>query len=416
MAEATAPPVAARVEERRGTRPRGGARPGAEPGGGRAPRAPDRARPRSSATLGLGSLERVELLLRLETAFGRTLDERRLQLDTPGELAARAAARGRDRGRHARRARGPALPAAAALAPTPPPSTSRSGARAQAEPGPAHTSTCARTTAARTRSPTAGCSARRAAVAGGLRERGVRRGDTVALMLPTGFDFLRCFQGILIAGAVPVPIYPPLRLDRLEEYAAAAVRDPGRRGRDACWSRSTGRGRSRAAAAPRCPRCAHVVTAGDLLAAPGASWHGAGGPGRRSRVHPVHVGQHRAAPRACCSRHDNLLANIRAISRRPRGRGPTDVGVSWLPLYHDMGLIGSWLFCLHHGLPIAIQSPLAFLARPERWLWAIHQRRATLSAAPNFAYELCVAQDPGRRARGPRPLLLARARSTAPSR
>ena len=68
---------------------------------------------------------------------------------------------------------------------------------------------------------------------------------------------------------------------------------------------------------------------------------------------------------------------------------PTDVGVSWLPLYHDMGLIGAWLNCLHHGLPLTLMPPTAFLARPERWLWAIHERRATLSAAPNFAYELC---------------------------
>src|SRR5262249_8165974 len=58
-----------------------------------------------------------------------------------------------------------------------------------------------------------------AAVAGGLREGGVRRGDTIALMLPTGREFLSAFQGILMAGAVPVPIYPPARLDRLEEYA-----------------------------------------------------------------------------------------------------------------------------------------------------------------------------------------------------
>src|SRR6185436_668713 len=59
-----------------------------------------------------------------------------------------------------------------------------------------------------------------------------------------------------------------------------------------------------------------------------------------------------------------------------------------------MGLIGSWLFCLHDGLPIDIQSPLSFLARPERWLWAIHKRGGTLSAAPNFAYELCVKRIP----------------------
>ena len=67
-------------------------------------------------------------------------------------------------------------------------------------------------------------------MAGGLRERGIARGDTVALMLPTGLDFLRAFQGILLAGAVPVPIYPPVRLDRLEEYArrqSAILADAG---------------------------------------------------------------------------------------------------------------------------------------------------------------------------------------------
>jgi len=91
--------------------------------------------------------------------------------------------------------------------------------------------------------------------------------------------------------------------------------------------------------------------------------------------------------------HENLLANIRAISQGLQAEA-TDVGVSWLPLYHDMGLIGSWLFCMYEGLPIAILSPLAFLARPERWLQTIHQRRGTLSAGPNFAYELCVRKIP----------------------
>jgi 1-acyl-sn-glycerol-3-phosphate acyltransferase len=70
--------------------------------------------------------------------------------------------------------------------------------------------------------------------------------------------------------------------------------------------------------------------------------------------------------------------------------GPNDVGVSWLPLYHDMGLIGAWLSLLHFGVPLAVMSPLAFLTRPERWLWAFHKHRGTIAAAPNFAYELCV--------------------------
>jgi 1-acyl-sn-glycerol-3-phosphate acyltransferase len=92
-------------------------------------------------------------------------------------------------------------------------------------------------------------------------------------------------------------------------------------------------------------------------------------------------------PKGVLLRHENLLANVRAIGGVVRIT-PTDVGVSWLPLYHDMGLIGAWLTPLVYGFPVAIFSPLAFLARPERWLWTIHRRRGTVSPAPNFAYEL----------------------------
>ena len=63
---------------------------------------------------------------------------------------------------------------------------------------------------------------------------------------------------------------------------------------------------------------------------------------------------------------------------------------SWLPLYHDMGLIGAWMGSLYYAMPLVLMSPLSFLARPARWLRAVHRYRATLSAAPNFAYELCL--------------------------
>jgi 1-acyl-sn-glycerol-3-phosphate acyltransferase len=92
-------------------------------------------------------------------------------------------------------------------------------------------------------------------------------------------------------------------------------------------------------------------------------------------------------PKGVALTNENLLANMRAIARA-LALTPEDACVSWLPLYHDMGLIGAWLTALHEGLPIAILSPLAFLARPERWLWAIHHRRATTTVAPNFAYDL----------------------------
>src|SRR5262249_934253 len=83
------------------------------------------------------------------------------------------------------------------------------------------------------------------------------------------------------------------------------------------------------------------------------------------------------------------LANMRAIGNAVQ-MAPGDVGVSWLPLYHDMGLIGAWLTLLQFGIPLSVMSPLAFLTRPERWLWAFHKHHGTVTAAPNFAYELCV--------------------------
>ena len=87
--------------------------------------------------------------------------------------------------------------------------------------------------------------------------------------------------------------------------------------------------------------------------------------------------------------HSNVLANVKGIGCAVKARAD-DVVVSWLPLYHDMGLIGSWLFSVYHGFPITILSPLDFLSRPERWLQALSDSGGTLCPAPNFSFELCV--------------------------
>jgi fatty-acyl-CoA synthase len=233
-------------------------------------------------------------------------------------------------------------------------------------------------------SATAACATRRP-LSRGACANAASRGDTVALVLPTGLDFLRSFFGVLLARAVPVPIYPPVRLDRLEEYAerqSAILRDAGAR-----LLVTFPRARPVVSLLrPSVPTLADVVTA-DELAASGAPVPGPEGDGRRPGLHPVHLGQHRRAEGG--PPHPRQPARQPPRDRAGLDVRPTDVGVSWLPLYHDMGLIGSWLTCLHHGLPLTLLPPTAFLARPERWLWAIHQRRATLSAAPNFAYELC---------------------------
>jgi acyl-CoA synthetase (AMP-forming)/AMP-acid ligase II len=86
--------------------------------------------------------------------------------------------------------------------------------------------------------------------------------------------------------------------------------------------------------------------------------------------------------------HANLLANIRAM--REAGWPVPDVFVSWLPLYHDMGLIGSWLLSLTAGHPVRGAVAAAFLTRPVRWLQAIHEHGGTVSGGPNFGYELCL--------------------------
>jgi len=91
-------------------------------------------------------------------------------------------------------------------------------------------------------------------------------------------------------------------------------------------------------------------------------------------------------PKGVVLTHANLLSNIRAMGKVVKA-GPEDVFVSWLPLYHDMGLIGAWLGSLYYSALFVVMSPLDFLARPERWLWAIHRYRGTLSASPNFGYE-----------------------------
>ena len=93
-------------------------------------------------------------------------------------------------------------------------------------------------------------------------------------------------------------------------------------------------------------------------------------------------------PKGVILTHANILASVRSM-RSALDVGADDVFVSWLPLYHDMGLIGAWLGALVVGFPLVLMSPLTFLARPERWLQAIHRYGGTISGGPNFAYELC---------------------------
>jgi 1-acyl-sn-glycerol-3-phosphate acyltransferase len=358
-----------------------------ETGGARAERAvaPDASLDRE---VGLGSLERVELLLRLERAFGRALDDRCLQLDTATALAdalLEASPEEPLRLPPREEALGAATDIGAGVR------TLQESLFRHARADPDRTHVFLHEAERAERPLSYGRLWREATlVAGGLRERGVAPGDAVSLMLPTGMDFLRSFLGILVARAVAVPIYPPLRLDRLPEYAArqaGILADAGAR-----LLVTVPRARPVARLLrPLVATLREVVTA-DELAGSGLARTSPDGEASDPALIQYTSGS-TGHPKGVLLTHENLLANVRAIARGVEAR-PTDVGVSWLPLYHDMGLIGTWLFCLHHGLPLTLMPPGSFLARPERWLWAIHRRRATLSAAPNFAYELCVRRIP----------------------
>ncbi len=233
-------------------------------------------------------------------------------------------------------------------------------------------------------------------VAAGLASRGVERGDRIALMLPTGAEFFYAFFGILTAGCVPVPIYPPARPSQLEDHLrrqAGILNNAG-----AVGLATVARARTIAAVLKlQVDSLQFVETVeglrGDQADAKPFLPHGddlallqytSGSTGR---------------PKGVMLTHANLLANIRATGRSMEVDSG-DIAVSWLPLYHDMGLIGTWLGSMYFAVPAVIMSPLTFLARPEQWLWAMDRHRATISAAPNFAYELCVRKISDKAIRG----------------
>ncbi|MFU8857046.1 MAG: fatty acyl-AMP ligase [Deferrisomatales bacterium] len=219
-----------------------------------------------------------------------------------------------------------------------------------------------------------------------LRVRGVEPGDRVLLLLPTEQAFYESYWGILLAGAVPVPAYPPVRLSRMEEYLQALgglVRGSGARAlvtsdairplvrpvQDAGGSALPFVVPQEVTAREGGPEVPEIEVRPEDL---GLLQYTSGSTGRQKGVMLTHA---------------NLLANLRAIGRGVE-LGPGDVAVSWLPLYHDMGLIGLMLGSLYWGIPLVALSPIDFLRRPVRWLRALSEHRGTVSAGPNFAFSL----------------------------
>jgi acyl-CoA synthetase (AMP-forming)/AMP-acid ligase II len=226
------------------------------------------------------------------------------------------------------------------------------------------------------------------AACGGLQALGIEPGDRVALIFPTSPEFFAGFFGVLLAGAVPVPLYPPVRLGRLAEYLHRTARMLERtRARVVLADRRVERilGESMAEARPAlgCRTLAELpaghprpaaVAAADLALVQFSS-------GTTVDPKPVAL-SHRA-----------ILAQVAILNGFWRDTPALKhSAVSWLPLYHDMGLIGCVFPALSRDATLTLIGPEHFVARPALWLRALSRYRATISPAPNFAYALCASR------------------------
>jgi len=209
-------------------------------------------------------------------------------------------------------------------------------------------------------------------------------GDRVLILCPPGLDYIRAFFGCLVSGRVAVPAYPPrnrrymLRLRAILDDSLA---------RCVLTTRAL-REQLRSAMAGDLAR-ATIVAVDEAEPVAGHGWEGP--MPRESEVAFLqYTSGSTGSPNGVMVTHSNLMANS-AMMQDAFKLAPGQVYVSWLPLFHDMGLM-AMVQAVFSGAHEIILSPLEFIARPFRWLEAISAYRATVSGGPNFAYELCAAR------------------------
>jgi acyl-CoA synthetase (AMP-forming)/AMP-acid ligase II len=207
------------------------------------------------------------------------------------------------------------------------------------------------------------------------------RGDRVVLLLPPGIDYIASFLACIFYGIVAVPSYPPRR-NRRNERTVAIVRSaaPAAVLVDRADAQAPSFRDEIASAIP-------LVLIGDET--PRTLAAGAGAIGDADLAFLQYTSGSTGNPKGVMVSHGNLAHNCAQMARKFR-LSPESRMVSWLPPYHDMGLILGLLEPLFTGFPCHLLSPASFLQRPLRWLEMIGRERATISGAPNFAYDLCL--------------------------
>ncbi|MEZ4708749.1 MAG: AMP-binding protein [Caldilineaceae bacterium] len=208
-------------------------------------------------------------------------------------------------------------------------------------------------------------------------------GERALLLYPSGLDFIAALFGCFYAGVVAVPTYPA-RMERTSRRLQAILRDAQP---SVILTDTDSQLAVEQQVMADFAQLAWLAT-GELASSLADEWQESA-PATEQLAFLQYTSGSTATPKGVMLTHDNLLHNLAAIEHS-FGLSPEHSGVSWLPLYHDMGLIGGVLGPVYVGGHNTLMSPLAFLQKPLRWLQAISRTGATVSGGPNFAYDLCV--------------------------
>ena len=229
---------------------------------------------------------------------------------------------------------------------------------------------------------------RTARLAGALQQLGLEKGDRCALILPDNDQFVLTFLACMRAGVVAVPVYPPTGLGQFAGYLDNTTHIVGKCGAKVLLTTTTIK-QLLGTVKATCPALQQVTTFGALEDATQSF--------RFVEVTPSDIAflqftsGSTSRPKGVVLTHANLMANIQSICNEALLVDPkVEHALAWLPLFHDMGLIGFVLAPIVHTIQVTFLSPLQFLKRPAIWLQAMSRFQAAITFGPNFAYALCV--------------------------
>lgn len=210
------------------------------------------------------------------------------------------------------------------------------------------------------------------------------QGERALLLYPSGLEFITAFFGCLYAGVIAVPANPPRQNQKLSRLLSIVKDSQSKLALTTAsifpeiekrWEEEA-----------ELTRLKWVAT--DTIDANGREFEDRSATSKGLAFLQYTSGS-TGTPKGVMVTHDNIIHNQQII-QQAFGHSEKSIGVGWLPLFHDMGLIGHVLQPIYAGFPSILMPPLIFLQKPIRWLKAISQYRATTSGGSNFAYDLCV--------------------------